>query len=182
MKKFVSFVVLALTTLVFFSSCFQKYREPQADDGSGVSASSKWDWKATAPFSGVFGGGEVKLQSGYKVETVSNGTLNMYVTGIMNPNGSTATLYNLTVKRDIKPGVYTDDGSKMIAIVGYTPNIGANVQYQNDKIVIKIIRNDDSYIEGMFYGKLKQINNAGNTMMVEKGYFYLDKTKFVNMP
>lgn len=181
MKKFVSFVVLAVTTLVFFSSCFQKYREPQADDGSGVSASSKWDWQGTAPFSGVFGGQSVNLNPQYKLETISNGAMNLYLTAIMNTNGNTTTNYSLGLKRDIKPGVYIDDGSKMNFLLGYVPQVAQGVQYQNSKVVVKIIRNDDNYIEGMFYGKLKKSNGEGD-IMVENGYFYLDKTKFINMP
>lgn len=188
MKKFVSFLMLAVTTLVFFSSCFQKYREPDAtDDGTGVSTSSKWDWKGNAPFSGILGGEPQNAPSGSKQEKVLSNKLGLFYGTITEPvnNESTLTsrMYAIVIEQNLKPGIHVSIGDQNMINFNfmYTPaqelNPGQPLRtFGTHKLVLKLIRNDEDIVEGYFYGKIRNIQNTSEIMEVKDAYFRIEKS------
>ncbi len=185
MKKFVSFVVLALTTLVFFSSCFQKYREPEADDGTGVSASSKWDWKGTAPFSGILGGVQRNAPANSEIPKAISNKAGILTAGIIEPltnDGRSSRTYGIALDQKLKPGIYilTDQSTTNFQFT-YSPDQEPNpgkplTVFTKYKLVVKLIRNDEDVVEGYFYGKIMNMQNNSEIMEVKDAYFRIDKS------
>lgn len=180
MKKIVSFFMLAVTTLVFFSSCFQKYREPGTDDGTGVSASSKWDWKGSAPFSGILGGEPKNTPANSKIEKVIANKIGLFTAAITVPNVDGA--YSVSLEQKLKPGIHISIGDQNMInfnfmytppqeiIPGKPPKI-----FGTHKLVLKLIRNDEDVAEGYFYGKIRNIQNTSEIMEVKDAYFRIEK-------
>lgn len=188
MKKFVSFLALALTTLVFFSSCFQKYREPEADDdGIGVSAASKWDWQGTAPFSAILGGEVRNTPANSKIEKIISNKLGLFYGTITEPtnSGSTQTsrVYAIMIEQNLKPGIHVSIGDQNMINFNfmYTPVQeilpGKPLKvFGTHKLVLKLIRNDEQVVEGYFYGKIRNTQNTTEIMEVKDAYFRIEKS------
>ncbi|GEM_PF-1510960 len=185
MKKFVSFLTLAVTTLVFFSSCFQKYREPEADDGTGVSAASKWDWKGTAPFSGILGGQQRIAPTNSQIIIAISNKAGILTSGIIEPltnDGRTSRTYGIALDQKLKPGIYvlTDQSTTNFQFT-YSPDQeslpGRPLKvFTKYKLVVKLIRNDDDIVEGYFYGKIMNMQNTSEIIDVKDAYFRIDKS------
>lgn len=185
MKRVLSFLVLA-AMLVSFSSCFQKYREPEADDGTGVSAASKWDWKGTAPFSGILGGEQRNAPTNSKIEKAISNKVGLFNGTIIEPltnNERTARTYTIVVEQKLKPGIHVSIGDmNMINFnLMYIPEQevipGKPMKtFGTHKLVLKLIRNDDDVVEGYFYGKIRNVQNTSEIMEVKDAYFRIEKS------
>lgn len=187
MKKFVSFLVLALMSLVFFSSCFQKYREPGTDDGTGVSASSKWDWKGTAPFSGILGGEQRTPPKNSTLEKVISNKVGLIYGTITEPANSeinfSSRMYTIIIEQDLKPGIHISIGDQNMINFNFTympaqeiiPGKSPKV-FGTHKLVLKLIRNDEDVMEGYFYGKIRNVQNTSEIMEVKDAYFRIEKS------
>lgn len=186
MKKFVSFLMLAVTTLVFFSSCFQKYREPGTDDGTGVSTSSKWDWKGTAPFSGILGGEQRNAPTNSQIEKTIMNKVGLFNGTIIEPQTNSERFprtYMIIIEQNLKPGIHISIGDQnMINFnLNYVPDqemiIGKPPKmFGTHKLVLKLIRNDEDVMEGYFYGKIRNVQNPTEIMEVKDAYFRIEKS------
>jgi len=181
MKKFVTFLTLAVTTLVFFSSCFQKYREPGTDDGTGVSTSSKWDWNGTAPFSGILGGEPRNTPANSKIEKVISNKVGLFYGSITEPNAER--MYVISLEQSLKPGIHISIGDQNMINFNfmYTPAQelipGKPLKvFGTHKLVLKLIRNDEDVVEGYFYGKIRNVQNTSEIMEVKDAYFRIEKS------
>lgn len=188
MKKFVTFLAVAVTTLVFFSSCFQKYREPEAnDDGTGVSVASKWDWQGNAPFSAILGGAVRNTPANSKIEKVISNKLGVFYGTITEPaiSGSTQTsrVYAIMIEQSLKPGIHVSIGDQNMINFNFMHTPVQEILpgkplkiFGTHKLVLKLIRNDEQVAEGYFYGKIRNTQNTTEIMEVKDAYFRIDKS------
>ena len=184
MKRVLSFLVLA-TMLVSFSSCFQKYREPEADDGTGVSAASKWDWKGTAPFSGILGGEQRNAPTNSTIPKSISNKAGIITAGIIEPltnDGRSSRTYGIALDLKLKPGIYilseqSTTNFQFTYSPAQEPVPGKPMKaFSKYKLVVKLIRNDDDVVEGYFYGKIVNLQNTAEIMEVKDAYFRIEKS------
>lgn len=184
MKSIFKLISLGLSILLL-SSCYQKARAPQPDDGSGVSNYSKWDWNGEAPLSFYMDGVYHKLNDAKVTILGMNNPIPLLNTIITEKNFDPTNYYTYHIAVNPKLTVGTHiitpiDNVQFTFMTSHTHTVGQfPTSHTINKFVVKVLRNDDQILEGYFYGNLL-LGNAqtdnGTRAKVEKGYFKLDKT------
>jgi hypothetical protein len=178
MKSIFKLISVGLS-IFLLGSCYQKAREPLPDDGSGISNYSKWDWSGEAPLSYFIDGASYKpINPTIEKMGMNSPIPRLNITISSSIPEENVTISNiLSINPKIPTGIHVattlnnlDFSFGMFHIVNMYPKT-----YQTKKVIVKITKNNDTEIEGYFYGKIFS-ENPYTERTIENGYFKIDKT------
>ncbi len=183
MRKYFSLLLLGLA-VVLASGCYKKARQAEEDDGTGISNTSKWDWNGEAPLSGIFNGRAIDIGSNYVIEKIQNNQVGLiYMMVKVDHESEDDGSYTLVLQTNLKPGVHISMASlntinfnlmytpKQLPVPGQMINV-----FSTNKLVLKLIKNNDDVAEGYFYGRLTDPNNPSKPPIeIKNAYFKIDK-------